>query len=123
MQSEVRSLVVGVIGLKEKRREEWLRLLAREVSRLHPQEGFDAAVRSERQVRYWPVPGDHDDIVPLVASAISGTLLLPSPATPSSSSTSASQNDSPSSDWSPFKLTSSAMEDDHESKRVQACFV
>jgi hypothetical protein len=86
MQRDVRDLVDGVVGLKERRREEWLMMLQNESSRLHPEQGLDAPVRCERQVRYWPLPGDDDEIVPLAASAVSGTMLLSSPATPSSSS-------------------------------------
>jgi hypothetical protein len=121
MQRDVRELVRGEKDLKAKRRNMWLNKLEKEVSRLHPDEGFDAAVVSERHVRYWPLPGDDDEITPLAASAVSGTMFMSFPVTPPSSSTSVSQNNSPSSAWSPLPSSAHAMDEEGSgSKRRRA---
>jgi hypothetical protein len=106
LQREVAFIVQGIDGLNPKRRQEWLRMLSDKVRRLHPDEGYEAAIVNERDVRYWPCPGD---IVADDASAMN-------PSTPCASScASTGLNLSPSSVWSP----SSELEDHRGVKRFR----
>ncbi len=57
----MRDLVLQVEGLKKKSREAWLRSLEEKNARWYHEEGFEAPVENERDVRYWPLPGDEDD--------------------------------------------------------------